>query len=80
MFGKRSFASSKDRSGKIQKQPKRSFRDASELKQKQRKVAEKLEARKDSPMMESVSPSLTSVSLTGNIIESLFGIHGLSQS
>jgi len=64
MFGKRSFANSKERSGKISKQSKRSFRDASELKHKQRKVAEKLEARKDSPMMESVSPSLTSAIVT----------------
>lgn len=65
MFGKRSFASSKDRSGKIQKQPKRSFRDASDLKQKQKKMVEKLDARKDSPMMEqSVSPSLTSAIVT----------------
>jgi hypothetical protein len=64
MFGKRSFASSKDRSGKIQKQPKRSFRDASDLKQKQKKMAEKLDARKDSPMMESTSPSLTSAIVT----------------
>jgi hypothetical protein len=59
MFGKRSFASSKDRSGKISKQPKRSFaRDAS----KQKHVIEKLEMRKDSPMME--SPSLTSSIVT----------------
>jgi len=43
MFGKRSLASSKekDRSGKITKQPKRSFRDAS----KQKVMAEKLDAR-----------------------------------
>lgn len=65
MFGKRSFASSKDRSGKIQKQPKRSFRDASELKQKQKKMVEKLDVRKDSPMMEqATSPSLTSAIVT----------------
>lgn len=65
MFGKRSFASSKDRSGKIQKQPKRSFRDASDLKQKQKKMVEKLDVRKDSPMMEqATSPSLTSAIVT----------------
>jgi len=64
MFGKRSFASSKDRSGKIQKQSKRSFRDAAELKQKQKKMVEKLDARKDSPMMEATSPSLTSAIVT----------------
>lgn len=62
MFGKRSFASSKDRSGKITKQPKRSFRDAS--KQKQKQMADKIDTRKDSPMMESVSPSLTSAIVT----------------
>jgi hypothetical protein len=60
MFGKRSFASSKERSGKITKQPKRSFRDAS----KQKHMADKIETRKDSPMMESVSPSLTSAIVT----------------
>jgi hypothetical protein len=64
MFGKRSFASSKERSGKISKQSKRSFRDASELKHRQRKVAEKLEARNDSPVTESVSPGLTSAIVT----------------
>jgi hypothetical protein len=57
---KRSFASSKDRSGKITKQPKRSFREA--VKQKQ--MIEKMDARMDSPMMESVSPSLTSAIVT----------------
>jgi hypothetical protein len=65
MFGKRSFASSKDRSdrsGKITKQPKRSFRDAS--KHKQKHMAEQLDnTRKDSPMMEG-SPSLTSAIVT----------------
>ncbi len=60
MFGKRSFASSKDRSGKITKQPKRSFREAS----KQKVIVEKMDVRKDSPMMESVSPSLTSAIVT----------------
>ena len=58
MFGKRSFASSKDRTGKITKQPKRSFRDAS----KQKQMAEKMDTRKDSPLME--SPSLTSAIVT----------------
>jgi hypothetical protein len=79
MFGKRSFASSKDRSGKITKQPKRSFRETS----KQKHMLEKMDARKDSPMSErygavivdtsdpapdmrfnSVSPSLTSAIVT----------------
>ncbi|KAF2016122.1 hypothetical protein BU24DRAFT_194278 [Aaosphaeria arxii CBS 175.79] len=60
MFGKRSFASSKDRSGKITKQPKRSFRDVS----KQKQMVEKMDARIDSPMMESTSPSLTSAIVT----------------
>lgn len=60
MFGKRSFASSKDRSGKITKQPKRSFRETT----KQRQMLEKMDARVDSPMMESVSPSLTSAIVT----------------
>jgi len=61
MFGKRSFASSKERSGKITKQqPKRSFRDASKQKQI---VVEKMDTRKDSPMMEG-SPSLTSAIVT----------------
>jgi hypothetical protein len=70
MFGKRSFASSKDRpdrsdrpdrTGKVTKQPKRtrSFRDAAKQKQK---IAEKMDTRKDSPMME--SPSLTSAIVT----------------
>jgi len=62
MFGKRAFASSKDRSGKITKQPKKSFRD--ESKQKQR-IVEKMESvRMDSPMVEQVSPSLTSAIVT----------------
>lgn len=61
MFGKRSFASSKDRSGKITKQPKRSFRETS----KQKQMIEKMDARMDSPMMDnSVSPSLTSAIVT----------------
>jgi len=60
MFGKRSFASSKDRTGKITKQPKRSFRETS----KQKQMIEKMDARVDSPMMESVSPSLTSAIVT----------------
>jgi len=60
MFGKRSFASSKDRTGKITKQPKRSFRETS----KQKQMIEKMDARIDSPMMESVSPSLTSAIVT----------------
>jgi hypothetical protein len=62
MFGKRSFASSKekDRSGKITKAPKRSFRDAS----KQKVMVEKLDARKDSPMMDGGSPTLTSAIVT----------------
>jgi len=68
MFGKRSFASSKDRSGKITKQPKRSFRDTTHKKQMQ--MIEKMDTREriDSPMMESnsagVSPSLTSAIVT----------------
>jgi hypothetical protein len=79
MFGKRSFASSKDRSGKITKQPKRSFRETS----KQKHMLEKMDARKDSPVSErydtvvvdigspapdmrlnSVSPNLTSAIVT----------------
>ncbi|KAF2007146.1 hypothetical protein P154DRAFT_183946 [Amniculicola lignicola CBS 123094] len=61
MFGKRSFASSKDRSGKITKQPKRSFRETT----KQKQMVEKMDARMDSPMMESgLSPSLTSPIVT----------------
>jgi len=63
MFGKRSFASSKDRSGKITKQQKRSFREPSSHKQKQ--MLDKMESvRMDSPMMEPVSPSLTSAIVT----------------
>jgi hypothetical protein len=61
MFGKRSFASSKDRSGKITKQPKRSFRGATKQKQI---IAEKMDTRKDSPMMDGGSPSLTSAIVT----------------
>jgi hypothetical protein len=61
MFGKRSFASSKDRSGKITKQPKRSFRETT----RQKQMVEKMDARMDSPMMESsVSPSLNSAIVT----------------
>lgn len=69
MFGKRSFASSKDRSGKITKQPKRSFRETSSSKHKQ-SVLEKMESvRMDSPMMgheehSGYSPSLTSAIVT----------------
>ncbi|KAF2244415.1 hypothetical protein BU26DRAFT_569399 [Trematosphaeria pertusa] len=67
MFGKRSFASSKDRSGKITKQPKRSFRETSSSKHKQ-SILEKMESvRMDSPMMGSegdYSPSLTSAIVT----------------
>jgi len=73
MFGKRSFASSKDRSGKITKQPKRSFRETS----KQKQMLEKMDARMDSPMMESVSPSLTSaiVSIVVGADQRLFAAH-----
>ncbi|KAF2828529.1 hypothetical protein CC86DRAFT_194499 [Ophiobolus disseminans] len=60
MFGKRSFASSKDRSGKITKQPKRSFREAT----KKQVIAEKMDTRKDSPMMDGGSPNLTSAIVT----------------
>ncbi|KAF2747929.1 hypothetical protein M011DRAFT_493858 [Sporormia fimetaria CBS 119925] len=65
MFGKRSFASSKERSGKVSKQPKtkRSFRDTTRHKH----MAERLDKRSmvDSPMMgESVSPSLNSAIVT----------------
>ncbi|KAF2852403.1 hypothetical protein T440DRAFT_447115 [Plenodomus tracheiphilus IPT5] len=60
MFGKRSFASSKDRSGKITKAPKRSFREAT----KQKVLVEKVEAHKASPMVERDSPSLTSAIVT----------------
>jgi hypothetical protein len=62
MFGKRSFAGAKERSGKITKQPKRSFRDTS--KQKQHMLDKMESVRMDSPMMESVSPSLTSAIVT----------------
>ncbi|KAF2280203.1 uncharacterized protein EI97DRAFT_369736 [Westerdykella ornata] len=62
MFGKRSFASSKDRSSsKITKQPKRSFRDTT----RQKQMLEKMDARMDSPMMaSSVSPNLNSAIVT----------------
>ncbi|KAH8732336.1 hypothetical protein GQ44DRAFT_177796 [Phaeosphaeriaceae sp. PMI808] len=76
MFGKRSFASSKDRSGKITKQPKKSFRgDISAPKQKQ--MATMAEKRKDSPMMADVSPRLTSaiVTLVVGSEERLFAAH-----
>jgi hypothetical protein len=54
MFGKRSFASSKDRSGKISKQPKqkRSFRETT----RQKQMVEKMDTRIDSPMMERYGP------------------------
>jgi hypothetical protein len=68
MFGKRSFASSKERSGKVTKQPKRSFRDAS----KQKHMLEKMDARMDSPMMESASPGV-SPSLTSAIVTIVVG-------
>jgi len=70
---KRSFASSKDRSGKITKQPKRSFRETT----KQRQMVEKMDSRMDSPMMESVSPSLTSaiVSIEVGPDRRLFAAH-----
>jgi len=62
MFGKRSFGGTKDRSGKITKQPKRSFREAQRQKQH---MFDKMESvRMDSPMMESVSPSLASAIVT----------------
>jgi len=73
MFGKRSFtSSSKDRSGKIQKQPKRSFRSESTRQQKAMMFEKKVEAkaaRVDSPMMGNggsnpASPSLTSAIVT----------------
>jgi hypothetical protein len=64
MFGKRSFASSKDRSNKITKQPKRSFRDASKQKMVEKADIRMQQSRKDSPMMGSVSPSLTAAIVT----------------
>jgi hypothetical protein len=63
---KRSFVTSgsKDRAGKITKQPKRSFRQTT----KQKQMIEKMDSRMDSPMMDSsspgVSPSLTSAITT----------------
>jgi hypothetical protein len=63
---KRSFvtSSSKDRAGKISKQPKRSFRQTT----KQKQMIDKMDSRIDSPMMDSsspgVSPSLTSAITT----------------
>jgi hypothetical protein len=79
MFGKRTFASSKERSGKITKQAptKRSFREAEKQKQV---VAEKMssrkDTRKDSPMMEG-SPSLTSAIVTVSVggEQRLFAAH-----
>ncbi|KAF2263773.1 hypothetical protein CC78DRAFT_266881 [Lojkania enalia] len=73
MFGKRSFASSKDRSGKITKQSKRSFREVT----RQKHMVEKMDARMDSPMMESVSPSLTSpiVTIVVGSDQRLFAAH-----
>jgi len=68
MFGKRSFASSKDRAGKITKQPKRSFRESS----KQKQMLEKMDARMDSPMMESLSPGI-SPKLTSAIVTIIVG-------
>jgi hypothetical protein len=68
MFGKRSFASSKDRSGKISKQPKRSLRESF----KQKQMIEKMDARVDSPMMESVSPGV-SPKLTSPIVTIIVG-------
>jgi len=68
MFGKRSFASSKERSGKVTKQPKRSFRETV----KQRHMLEKMDARMDSPMMESISPGV-SPSLTSAIVTIVVG-------
>jgi len=68
MFGKRSFASSKERSGKITKQPKRSFRDSF----KQKQMLEKMDARMDSPMVESVSPGV-SPKLTSPIVTIIVG-------
>jgi len=75
MFGKGSFASAKERSGKITKHPKRSFRETSKHKQH---MADKMESvRMDSPMMESVSPSLTSaiVSIVVGPDQRLFAAH-----
>ncbi|KAF2198931.1 hypothetical protein GQ43DRAFT_377427 [Delitschia confertaspora ATCC 74209] len=60
---KRSFGMSKERSGKITKQPKRSFR-ADTTRQRQKQVIEKMDRSMDNPMMESVSPSLTSAIVT----------------
>jgi hypothetical protein len=58
---KRSFgSSSKDRANKITKQSKRSFRETT----KRERLIEKMDGRMDSPMMESVSPSLTSAIVT----------------
>jgi len=62
MFTKSSFASPRDRSGKIIKSSKRSFREAVS---KHKVLAKRVEARKDSPMMaERDSPSLTSAIVT----------------
>jgi hypothetical protein len=76
MFGKRSFASSKDRSGKITKQPKRSFRETTS---KQKQMLDKMESmRMDSPMTDqTTSPSLTSaiVSIVVGPDQRLFAAH-----
>jgi len=69
MFGKRSFVSAKDRSGKITKQPKRSFREAS----KQKQMIEKMDARMDSPMAASVGSPGQSPSLTSPIVTMVVG-------
>lgn len=59
MFGKRS-----DRSGKIVKQKKSSFRETTKQKVAEKRIAEKMDMRKDSPMMDAGSPSLTSAIVT----------------
>jgi len=59
MFGKRS-----DRSGKIIKQKKSSFRETTKQKVAEKRIAEKMDMRKDSPMMDAGSPSLTSAIVT----------------
>lgn len=77
MFGKRSFASSKDRSNKITKQPKRSFRDDSKRKMVEKADIRLQQSRKDSPMMENVSPSLTAaiVTVCVGVDQRLFAAH-----
>jgi len=59
MFGKRC-----DRSGKIIKQKKSSFREAAKQKVAEKRIVEKMDTRKDSPMMDAGSPSLTSAIVT----------------